>query len=1173
MNFPNFLTEPPFFPNGVTLLRIILKVIVFHFSASMLTAQVAPADSMALISILDQNCSNCQLGVPTSRYYWDRQTPVGTWPGVSVRYGRIDSLAFENTGLTGNLPGLQALDALRHLDLGGGPDSIPTLAGLNQLESLRIRRNGRLNALPSLDHLKCLRYLEISDNRNLAGLPSLDSLHNLEMLNCRRNGLTTLPDLGGCHQLRVLNCINNRLQRLPNLQGCEALEELHYAFNDSFAQPDLSDLNSLRLVNCSNTHLSALDPDLLPTALEGLDCKNNLLQVLPALDRLVNLKVLSLENNQLSEFPLSPLVNNPNLIALNLSNNHLDTVPSLDGLPALRYLNVNYNNIRGMAPLNHPQLSYLYCGSNAMQALPAMNRVPQLKVLAAGHMALESFPSLVDCPELTGLWCIGNALPDLPELHPQAAMKFAFMSNNQLTFEDLEPWYDLIEMHTSGTFHIIGPQVNLSWLINAGTDVPGDFEFNDTNTPIMIYGGQDSLRLAPRDSIAALQGDTLLDASIAGGQFSQYQWFRDTTALPNATSPYLTAAEATGNGVYHCEVTNTRLPDLTLASHPVFVFYDAGITCGDVNLDGVTNMLDFAQVALNLDATGPARQSDGNGDRNVPAFDWVDSLGAPRSFMTLDGRVLNLKHADADGNGIVDGDDLDCIRTHYDALRLPAVLTNVIGDTIQLKAIPQQQEIRLVDGGKVEIPFRIVLSELPAGMDSLLLKGLVFTKPIAHSEGYRVDAIRADLLTSAMFDDPGDSFGMMAFLEDMSINLGDYPEYPCLNVSVAPLDVGLFNRRDTVKNVGVGDLVVRCIVTLEDVFRAIQGGINDTTHLPIVPVIGQNINVLLFISKDRGRTFRPIATSCASDTTYVDTDSLFRTIRGQVRTAAGQPLAGIEVELSGDTLQAMTTGASGHYAFAIREGADYEIQPMAPETVDPRAGIDHADASAVWRHVLGSTPLSTPWARIAADVNGSGSITFVDFLYIKLMAWGLIRSFPGGRTWEFVPADHVFANPLDPFPFPRSRQHPNALAAVGQDFVGIRLGDVNSSYNGASRLQPAQKPDAPEPERNLALRDTVGLQPLEVPDPKLALRCGPNPVITHAHFIYELPAPGHARIQLHDLRGKPLRTWEGHHAAGEHRITWDVTTSGGGRIAEGVYILRLATNDTAVHKKIIVTHR
>ena len=101
------------------------------------------------------------------------------------------------------------------------------------------------------------------------------------------------------------------------------------------------------------------------------------------------------------------------------------------------------------------------------------------------------------------------------------------------------------------------------------------------------------------------------------------------------------------------------------------------------------------------------------------------------------------------------------------------------------------------------------------------------------------------------------------------------------------------------------------------------------------------------------------------------------------------------------------------------------------------------------RHILNTQLLSSAYKIISADVNSSSSVTNLDIVLTKSLILGNSSSFPGTNFWKFVNADYVFSNPQAPFPYENSRAYSAASNLVDQDFIALKLGDVNNSWNPA----------------------------------------------------------------------------------------------------------------------------
>ncbi len=188
-------------------------------------------------------------------------------------------------------------------------------------------------------------------------------------------------------------------------------------------------------------------------------------------------------------------------------------------------------------------------------------------------------------------------------------------------------------------------------------------------------------------------------------------------------------------------------------------------------------------------------------------------------------------------------------------------------------------------------------------------------------------------------------------------------------------------------------------------------------------------------------------------------------LQGHVRAESGVPVSDVRVRIENDSLhwQAYTDG-TGTFAATVSPDP-YVLTPSRPDSVVDVAGLSVLDLSLIQRHVLGIALLPSPYSIIAADVNRSQTVTTLDLALIRAVLLGNAGQFPGSEPWAFVSKDFVFAQPQQPFPFAASRTYQPGTPAVAQDFVAIKLGDVNASW-----VQTDQRP---------ATTDTVRF----VPDP------------------------------------------------------------------------------------------
>ncbi len=233
-----------------------------------------------------------------------------------------------------------------------------------------------------------------------------------------------------------------------------------------------------------------------------------------------------------------------------------------------------------------------------------------------------------------------------------------------------------------------------------------------------------------------------------------------------------------------------------------------------------------------------------------------------------------------------------------------------------------------------------------------------------------------------------------------------------------------------------------------------------------------------------------------------------RTIAGRVGYYQdARPVPGANLDLTGDTTATVQSQADGGYVHAAVPGCrDYRLTPAKTETEEDaiRAGVTAADAQQVRMHVLGKLPetLDSPYELLAADANGSRTITTVDVRLIRQLAADIRNSFPNVGLWRFVSSDFAFPDPLQPWDAVGYRDYSDlAVDMMAQDFVAIKVGDVNGSWG-----------DGPEP-RALAGGSREGV----------SLHRAPTPTTLHVASLATVPG-SRVRVPVQASRTGRLTT-------------------------------------------------
>jgi len=187
----------------------------------------------------------------------------------------------------------------------------------------------------------------------------------------------------------------------------------------------------------------------------------------------------------------------------------------------------------------------------------------------------------------------------------------------------------------------------------------------------------------------------------------------------------------------------------------------------------------------------------------------------------------------------------------------------------------------------------------------------------------------------------------------------------------------------------------------------------------------------------------------ATDMVVVSCSALSQvSISGNVNTEMGSAVNTVTLTATGTSTSTDLTDINGNYSLTFNSGEDVTLTPSKSNDITTNNGITTLDILLIRRHVLNIALLNSPYKIIAADVNGSNSVTTADILFVRSVILQINQTFPNGRLWAFTPDDYVFAAPQNPFPFPNNRIYNNLSADMtGQDFIGMKLGDVNNDWN------------------------------------------------------------------------------------------------------------------------------
>ncbi len=179
-----------------------------------------------------------------------------------------------------------------------------------------------------------------------------------------------------------------------------------------------------------------------------------------------------------------------------------------------------------------------------------------------------------------------------------------------------------------------------------------------------------------------------------------------------------------------------------------------------------------------------------------------------------------------------------------------------------------------------------------------------------------------------------------------------------------------------------------------------------------------------------------------------DTSMVQMSLSGLVFTEDQEKMKDVGMELTnlieGNTTEVFTD-ENGVYAFHdLNELLNYEVTPFYDDN-DVHNGISTFDILLIQKHILGLTPLNSPYKVIAADVDENESINGIDIIQIRKLLLGYYDEFPASDSWKFVDAHQEFMNQQAPWPYNNYTSVLTDQSYNDMNFVMIKTGDVNLS--------------------------------------------------------------------------------------------------------------------------------
>lgn len=186
-------------------------------------------------------------------------------------------------------------------------------------------------------------------------------------------------------------------------------------------------------------------------------------------------------------------------------------------------------------------------------------------------------------------------------------------------------------------------------------------------------------------------------------------------------------------------------------------------------------------------------------------------------------------------------------------------------------------------------------------------------------------------------------------------------------------------------------------------------------------------------------------------------------------------------------------------AFPISQ--DYTVTAFKDD--NPLNGVNTFDIYLIKKHLNGTLPFQYAWQYIAADVNNDGVVSGADTVELNNLVLGIYSELPNNTSWRFFVDTCNFGAP-QPITCPQEILISGISGGMfDQDFVGIKIGDVNCS----------------------AIDNLQGTPPAEersIPKSPLVLAAQPNPTSGSTFIPLHLNDAATGRCELFDLNGRRI---------------------------------------------------
>jgi len=176
-------------------------------------------------------------------------------------------------------------------------------------------------------------------------------------------------------------------------------------------------------------------------------------------------------------------------------------------------------------------------------------------------------------------------------------------------------------------------------------------------------------------------------------------------------------------------------------------------------------------------------------------------------------------------------------------------------------------------------------------------------------------------------------------------------------------------------------------------------------------------------------------------------------IAGQIMTSYGMPIDNAKVNLSTSELleypktQFSTDG--GQYAF-VNNPLEFNYTLEASKDDSYLNGLTTLDLVFISRHIIALESFNDPYKIIGSDASWDGKVSALDLSELRRVILGTHSQLDNVSPWVFINRNQAFLDNTNPWPFVQRIDISNLSSDhMAEDFIAIKIGDVNESYNAA----------------------------------------------------------------------------------------------------------------------------